>query len=90
MEVNLEQLDIDVCTTEQIVTLNAAQRSGPPPESEEPTHLLDVLQGDPVVSQLLIDEDEGVEVTHPPIEQLVRQPTCTTHYSLVVLQQSGS
>lgn len=39
------------------------------------THLLDVLQGDPVLPELLVDEDEGVQVAHPPIEQLIRKPT---------------
>lgn len=39
--------------------------------------------------QLLVDEDEGVEVTHPPVEQLIRQPACTLHHVLVKLQQSG-
>lgn len=53
------------------------------------THLLDVLQGDAVLPELLVDEDEGVEVSHPPVEQLVGQPAGSFHYSLVELQQSG-
>lgn len=53
------------------------------------THLLDVLQRDAVLPELLVDEDEGVEVSHPPVEQLVRQPARSFHYSLVKLQQSG-
>ncbi|TNN46281.1 hypothetical protein EYF80_043519 [Liparis tanakae] len=46
-------------------------------------------QWDPVLPQLLVDEDEGVEETHPAIEQLIGQPACTLHHVLVKLQQSG-
>ena len=53
------------------------------------THHLDVLQGDPVLSKLLVDEDEGVEVSHPPIEHLIRQPARAFHHGLMKLQQSG-
>lgn len=53
------------------------------------THLLDVLQGDPVLPQLLVDEDEGVQVAHPPVEQLIRKPTGAFHHSLVKQQQPG-
>lgn len=53
------------------------------------THLLDVLQRDPVLPKLLVDEDEGVEVTHPPVKHLIRKPARTCHDMLVHLQQSG-
>lgn len=53
------------------------------------THLLDVLQGDPVLPELLVDEDQGVQVAHPPIEQLVGKPTRAFHHSLVKQQQPG-
>ena len=52
------------------------------------THLLDVLQWDLVLPKLLVDEDEGVEVAHPPIEELIWQPPRPLHHSLVILQQS--
>ncbi len=52
------------------------------------THLLDVLQRNPVLPELLVDEDEGVEEAHPPVEQLVRQLAQVFHHSLVILQQS--
>lgn len=53
------------------------------------SHLLDVLQWDPVLAELLVDEDEGVEVAHSPVQQLIWQPAWSLHHSLVVLQQPG-
>lgn len=52
-------------------------------------HLLDVLQRDAVLAQLLVDKDQGEEVAHPAIEQLVGEPAGTLHHPLVVLQQPG-
>lgn len=57
--------------------------------SDAVTHLLDELQRDPVLAQLLVDEDEGGQVAHPSVQQLVRQPTRALHHHLVVLHQSG-
>lgn len=52
-------------------------------------YLLDVLQGDPVLSQLLVDKHQGVEVPHSPVQQLVGKITGAFYHSLVKLQQPG-
>lgn len=52
-------------------------------------HLLDVLQRDAVLAQLLVDKDQGEEVAHPAIEQLVWEPASALNHPLVVLQQPG-
>lgn len=54
------------------------------------THLLDVLQRDPVLSQLLVDKYEGVEIPRSPIQQLVGKIARAFHHRLVKLQQPGS
>lgn len=54
-----------------------------------PTYLLDVLQRDPVLSQLLVDKHEGVEVTYSPVQQLIGKITRAFHHRLVELQQPG-
>ena len=58
---------------------------------EPTTDLLDVLDGDLVVAKLLVDEGQGVEVTHPAIEQLIRETAGPrAHYHrLMELQQPG-
>lgn len=65
--------NIDMCKTEQI---RAKQQRPHSNRRLSPalTHLLDVLQWDPVLPKLLVDEDERVEVTHSPIKQLIWQP----------------
>lgn len=50
---------------------------------------MDVLQWDPVLSQLLVDKHEGVEVPHSPVQQLVGKITGAFYHSLVKLQQPG-
>lgn len=52
-------------------------------------HLLYVLWVDAVLAELLVDEDEGEEVAHPTVEQLVREAAGTLHHRLVILQQPG-
>lgn len=52
-------------------------------------HLLDVLQWNSVRTQLLVDEDERIEVTHPTVEELVRHPARAFYGSLLILQQSA-
>lgn len=52
-------------------------------------YLLDVLQWDAVLSQLLVDKHEGVEVPHSPVQQLVGKITRAFYHSLVKLQQPG-
>lgn len=51
------------------------------------TYLLDVLQRDPVLSQLLVDEHKGVEIPHSPVQQLIGKITGAFYHSLVKLQQ---
>lgn len=53
------------------------------------SHLLDVLQWNAVLAELLIDKDQGEEVAHTAIEQLIREPASALHHPLVVLQQPG-
>lgn len=52
-------------------------------------HLLYVLRVDAVLAELLVDEDEGEEVAHPTVEQLVREAAGALHHRLVILQQPG-
>lgn len=58
---------------------------------EPTTDLLDVLDGYLVVAKLLVDEGQGVEVTHPAVEQLIRETAGPgAHYHrLMELQQPG-
>lgn len=52
-------------------------------------YLLDVLQRDPVLSQLLVDKYEGVEIPHSPVQKLVGKITRAFYHHLVKLQQPG-
>ena len=52
-------------------------------------HLLDVLQGDVVLAQLLVDEDQGVQVAHPAVQQLVRETPGPRYHPGVQLEQPG-
>lgn len=51
------------------------------------SYLLDVLQRDPVLSQLLVDKHQGVEIPHSPIQKLVGKITGAFNHRLVKLQQ---
>ena len=53
------------------------------------THLLDVLQGDTILAQLLVDEDQGVEVAHTTVEQLVWEVPGPGDHPRVKLEQPG-
>lgn len=53
------------------------------------TYLLDVLQRDPVLSQLLVDKYEGIEIAHSPVQKLVGKITGAFYHRLVKLQQPG-
>lgn len=52
-------------------------------------HLLYALRVDAVLAELLVDEDEGEEVAHPAVEQLIREAAGALHHCLVILQQPG-
>lgn len=51
------------------------------------SYLLDVLQRDPVLSQLLVDKHQGVEIPHSPIQKLVGKIPGAFNHCLVKLQQ---